>query len=165
MPDAEPPPPALRQALKELEERLGRSLTDASDGHARWELYRAALGSAAARPALLAAVTAEPDGALASGVVGEVLERLPRAERDTWVRVLPPAVRGFSERRARELAALEDLRTGALAPDRVPELVDGWSDWLQLRVAGEVRDATALRAVAASGRTKRIRRTATEALG
>ncbi|MEU2496406.1 hypothetical protein [Streptomyces sp. NPDC007883] len=163
MADAEPSP-ALRDALRRLEEHLGRSLPNPSDGHARWALYRAALTSDAARPALLAAVTAEPDDALASGVVGEVLERLPRAERDTWVRVLAPAVRAFSERRAQELGTLEDLRTGAIDPDRLPRLVDDWSDWLQFRAATEA-DATVRRALAASGRTKRIRRTAAESLG
>ncbi|MGI5480556.1 hypothetical protein [Streptomyces lavendofoliae] len=164
MADAEPCA-ELRGPLRQLEEHLGTSLSDASDGHARWELYRAALGSDAARPALLAAVTAEPDGALASGVVGEVLERLPRPEREAWVQALAPEVREFSERRARELATLEDLRSGALAPDRVPELIDTWSDWLQLRLATESGDETVLRALAASGRTKRIRRTAGESLG
>ncbi|QGV78430.1 hypothetical protein [Streptomyces ficellus] len=164
MADAEPPA-ELRAALRQLEEHLGRSLSDASDGHARWELYRAALGAETARPALLAAVAAEPDGALASGVVGEALEGLPRTERDAWVQALAPEVRGFSERRVRELGVLEDLRSGALAAAGVPELIDAWSDWLQLRLATESDDATVLRALAASGRTKRIRRTAGESLG
>ncbi|MFI1466354.1 hypothetical protein [Streptomyces wuyuanensis] len=164
MADAEPPA-ALRAALRRLEADLGRSVSDVSDSHARWELYRAALGSETARAALLAAVTAEPDGALASGVVGEVLEGVPRTERGAWVRALAPEVRAFSERRVRELGVLEDLRSGALAPDRVPELIDGWSDWLQLRVATETRDDMVLRSLVASGRTKRIRRTAGESLG
>ncbi|MFV6027861.1 hypothetical protein [Streptomyces sp. NPDC056264] len=155
--------PELREALGGLEDLLGRTVTDVTDGHARWELYRAALASDAARPALLAAVVAEPDGALASGVVGEVLERLPRAERSTWVEALSPSVRAFSERRARELGVLEDLRAGAPAPD--PEAVTGWSDWLQLRIAAEVSDGAVLRLLAESGRTKRIRRAAAEALG
>lgn len=108
--------PELREALRGLEDRLGRTVTDVNDGHARWELYRAALASDAARPGLLAAVVAESDGALASGVVGEALERVPRADRNIWVEALSPAVRAFSERRARELGLLEDLRAGAAAP-------------------------------------------------
>ncbi|MFG3503997.1 hypothetical protein ACGF5F_00660 [Streptomyces sp. NPDC047821] len=164
MADAELPP-ELRGALRELEERLGSSLTDAHDGHARWELYRAALATDAARPALLAAVTAEPDGALASGVVGEVLERVARGERDAWVQALAPSVRAFSERRARELGALEDLRSRAIAAERVPELIDGWSDWLQSRIVTDAPDEAVLRVLAASGRTQRIRRAAAEALG
>ncbi|MFF8830012.1 hypothetical protein [Streptomyces sp. NPDC015131] len=164
MADAEPPA-ELRDALRQLQEHLGRPLSDASDSHARWELYRAALGTETARPALLAAVTAEPDGALASGVVGEALEGLPRTQRDTWLRALAPEVRAFSEKRAQELGVLEDIRSGALAPDDVSELIGDWSDWLQLRLATESRDATVLRSLAASGRTKRIRRTAAESLG
>ncbi|UYQ65828.1 hypothetical protein [Streptomyces peucetius] len=157
--------PELRDALRVLEDHLGKPLPDAHDSHARWELYRAALATDTARAALLGAVRAEPDGALASGVVGEALERLPRTERETWIRSLAPEVRAFSERRARELCALEDLRSGALAPGRVPELIDTWSDWLQLRIVTEAPDETVLRALAVSGRTKRIRRKAAEALG
>ncbi|MFJ4470816.1 hypothetical protein ACIP2X_25500 [Streptomyces sp. NPDC089424] len=158
------PTPRLRDALRRLEEGLGRVLADAGDGHARWELYRAALDSGPARPALRDAVAAEPDGALASGVVGEILERLPRAERGDWVGALAPEVRAFAEHRARELATLEDLRSGEIAPGRVPELLADWSDWLQLRVAAEAR-APVLRTLAVSGRTRRIRRTAAECLG
>ncbi|MEU6059874.1 hypothetical protein [Streptomyces sp. NPDC047097] len=155
--------PELRQALRDLAQELGTPLPPGpDDGHARWELYRAALRSETARPLLPAAVRAEPDGALASGVIGEALERLPRPERDTWVAALPPAVRAFSERRARELATLEDLRAGT--PVQVPDVSD-WSDWLQLRAATEVRHPEVLSALAASGRTKRIRRTARESLG
>ncbi|MEU6484298.1 hypothetical protein [Streptomyces sp. NPDC046887] len=155
--------PGLRQALQDLARELGTPLPPGpDDSHAPWEVYRAALRSETARPLLPAAVRAEPDGALASGVVGEVLELLPRPERDTWVAALPPAVRAFSERRARELAILDDLR--AEAPALVPEVTD-WSDWLQLRAAIEVRHPGVLNALADSGRTKRIRRTARESLG
>ncbi|WP_406062270.1 hypothetical protein OG462_29740 [Streptomyces sp. NBC_01077] len=157
--------PELREALRGLEDRLGRTVTDVNDGHARWELYRAALASDAARPGLLAAVVAESDGALASGVVGEALERVPRADRNIWVEALSPAVRAFSERRARELGLLEDLRAGAAAPAPDSGSVAGWSDWLQLRIAAEVSDGAVLRLLAESGRTKRIRRAAAEALG
>ncbi|MCX4983548.1 hypothetical protein [Streptomyces sp. NBC_00572] len=156
--------PELREALRGLEDRLGTTVTDVTDGHARWELYRAALASDAARPGLLAAVVAESDGALASGVVGDALERVPRADRNVWVEALSPSVRAFSERRARELGVLEDLRSGA-APAPDAGSVADWSDWLQLRIAAEVSDGAVLRLLAESGRTKRIRRTATESLG
>ncbi|WP_256341286.1 hypothetical protein [Streptomyces sp. TLI_105] len=136
-----------------------------ADGHARWELYRAALASDAALPVLLAAVVAETDAALASGVVGEALERVPRTEREAWVQALAPSVRAFSARRAHELGTLEDLRSGAGVREFGPELVDGWSDWLQLRIAAEVSDPSVLRVLAGSGRTKRIRRAASVALG
>ncbi|MFH8627730.1 hypothetical protein ACH4A8_38585 [Streptomyces vietnamensis] len=157
--------PALRDAVRRLEVLTGTAVPDVADGHARWELYRAALASDAARPALLAAVESENDAALASGVVGEALERLPRTDRETWVQALDPSVRAFSARRAQELGTLEDLRSGAGVREFGPELVDGWSDWLQLRIAAEVSDPSVLRALAGSGRTKRIRRAASEALG
>ncbi|MER7950866.1 hypothetical protein ABTY59_26085 [Streptomyces sp. NPDC096079] len=158
-------PPALRDAVRRLEALTGTAVRDLADGHARWELYRAALASDAARPVLLAAVGAESDAALASGVVGEALERVPRAERESWVRALAPAVRAFSTRRAQELGTLEDLRSGAGVREFGPELVNGWSDWLQLRIATEVSDPSVLRVLAAAGRTKRIRRAASVALG
>lgn len=164
MVDAEVPP-ELRDAVGRLEGLVGTTVSDLTDGHARWELYRAALASDAARPGLLAAVVAEPDGALASAVVGEALERVPRDDREAWVLALAPSVRAFSERRARELGILEDLRSGAEAPVLDAELIGGWSDWLQLRIVAEVSDVSVLRALAESGRTKRIRRTAAESLG
>ncbi|WP_395363638.1 hypothetical protein ACHGLA_25505 [Streptomyces sp. YH02] len=157
--------PELRDAVRRLEALTGRVVTDVTDGHARWELYRAALASDAARPVLLAAVVAESDATLASGVVGEALERVPRADRATWVEALAPSVRAFSVRRAHELGTLEDLRSGAGVKEFGPELVDGWSDWLQLRIAAEVSNPSVLRALAGAGRTKRIRQAASVALG
>ncbi|MEU3477586.1 hypothetical protein ACI2LO_25010 [Streptomyces sp. NPDC033754] len=164
MADAETPP-ALRDAVRRLAALADRAVPDMTDGHARWELYRAALASDAARPGLLAAVAAETDGALASAVVGEALERVPRGDREAWVQALAPLVRAFSERRAHELGTLEDLRSGSTVQAPAPELVDSWSDWLQLRIAAEVSDSSVLRVLAESGRTKRIRRAAAEALG
>ncbi|MFI1713154.1 hypothetical protein [Streptomyces litmocidini] len=157
--------PALRDAVRRLEALTGTAVLDPANGHSRWELYRVALASDAARPALLAAVVAETDAALASGVVGEALERVPRTERDAWVQALAPAVRAFSARRTLELGILEDLRSGPGVREFGPELIDGWSDWLQLRIATEVSDPSVLRALAESGRTKRIRRAASVALG
>ncbi|MDV5148443.1 hypothetical protein R1T08_30840 [Streptomyces sp. SBC-4] len=158
-------PLALRHAVRRLAGLVGWDVPDVTDGHARWELYRAALASDTARPGLLAAVAVEPDGAVASAAVGEALERVPRADRDAWVQALAPSVRAFSERRAHELGVLEDLRSGSMVRAPAPELVDGWSDWLQLRIAAEVSDSSVLRVLAESGRTKRIRRAAAEALG
>ncbi|WP_328343524.1 hypothetical protein OG873_29390 [Streptomyces violaceus] len=78
-----------------------------------------------ALPLLFEAVSLEPDGPLASGVVGEVLERVPADERERWVRILDPSVRAFSERRARVLGVLESLRQGAVPADSVGDLIDG----------------------------------------
>ncbi|MFD0152174.1 hypothetical protein ACWGQ4_32395 [Streptomyces sp. NPDC055721] len=155
----------LRDAVRRLAGLVGRAVPDMTDGHARWELYRAALASDTARPGLLAAVAAEADGALASAVVGEAMELVPRADREAWVQALAPSVRAFNERRAHELGTLEDLRSRSTVQAPAPELVDSWSDWLQLRIAAEVSDPSVLQVLAESGRTKRIRRAATEALG
>ncbi len=151
--------------LRQLEGYLGRSAAaDLDDGHARWDLYRVALDSVGALPLLLGAISAEPDSSVASGVVGEVLERVPAADRQEWVHALVPSVRGFSERRSRELGVLESIRGGDLSAARVADLIDDWTDWLQLRVIGAVRDPDVLRLLAERGRTKRIRHTAREAL-
>jgi hypothetical protein len=109
-------------------------------------------------------VSLEPDGPLASAVVGAVLERVPGDERERWVRILPPAVRGFSERRARDLGVLESFEQGAVSAEVVDDLIDGWSDWLQRRAVRVTADQDVLRVVSQKGRTKRIRRAALDAL-
>ncbi|WP_328356743.1 hypothetical protein OG800_17415 [Streptomyces sp. NBC_00445] len=134
-----------------------------TDGHDRWSLYRAALDTPAALPLLFDAVSLEPDGPLASGVVGDVLERVPEDEREQWVQLLPPGVRDFSARRARELGVLASLEQGGMPSDAVGEIIDGWSDWLQLRAVRAASDKEVLHVVSQKGRTKAIRRAATEA--
>nr|WP_202477997.1 hypothetical protein [Streptomyces sp. SID5470] len=154
------------EALRHLARAVGRPEDDASfaDGHDRWSLYRAALDTSAALPLLFEAVSLEPDGPLASGVVGEVLERVPEDERERWVGILPPAVRDFSARRARDLGVLESLQRGAVPADSVADLIDGWSDWLQGRAVHVTADQDVLRVVSRRGRTKRIRQAAVDAL-
>ncbi|MFF5966113.1 hypothetical protein ACFY64_20715 [Streptomyces collinus] len=160
------PSPALVELLRQLDRAAGRTETEASfaDGHDRWSLYRAAMDTPGALPLLFEAVSLEPDGPLASGVVGEALERVPADERDRWVRILDPSVRAFSERRAHELGVLESLRQGAVPADSVDDLIDGWSDWLQLRAVRAAADTAVLHVVSRKGRTKRIRQAAVEAL-
>ncbi|RPF36343.1 hypothetical protein [Streptomyces sp. TLI_185] len=160
------PSPALGEALRHLARAVGRYEDDASyaDGHDRWALYRAAMDTPAALPFLFDAVSLEPDGPLASGVVGDVLERVPGDERERWVGILPPAVRGFSARRARDLGVLESLEQGAVPAAAVDDLIDGWSDWLQGRAVGATADQDVLRVVSRKGRTKRIRQAAVDAL-
>ncbi|MFD7610839.1 hypothetical protein [Streptomyces sp. NPDC059828] len=85
-------------------------------------------------------------------------------ERDAWVQALAPSVRSFSERRARELGVLEAVQSGEFAAGGAIGMIEGWTDWLQLRVASAAQDADLLRSLADHGRTKRIRHTAREAL-
>jgi len=155
----------MGEVLRHLARAVGRP-GDASfaDGHDRWSLYRAALDTPGALPLLFEAVSLEPDGPLASAVVGEVLERVPGDERERWVGILPPAVRDFSARRARDLGVLESLQRGAVSADSVAELIDEWSDWLQGRAVRVTADQDVLRVVSRRGRTKRIRQAAVDAL-
>ncbi|KOV84907.1 hypothetical protein ADL01_08395 [Streptomyces sp. NRRL WC-3618] len=159
--------PALGEMLRRLSQAVGwyeGADVSFADGHERWSLYRVATDTPGALPLLFEAVSLEPDGSLASGVVGEVLERVPGDERERWVRILPPAVREFSARRARELGVLESLRQGAVSAESVGELIGGWSDWLQSRATRVTADQDTLRVVSQKGRTKRIRQAAVEAL-
>lgn len=160
------PSPALGVVLRRLAQAVGRceDIASFADGHDRWSLYHAAMDTPAALPLLFEAVSLEPDGPLASGVVGDVLERVPGNERERWVRTLPPAVRSFSERRARELGVLESFEQGALSAQAVDDLIDGWSDWLQSRAVRVTADTAVLRVVSQKGRPKRIRQAAVDAL-
>ncbi|WP_105970793.1 hypothetical protein [Streptomyces geranii] len=160
------PSPALGEVLRQLAQAVGRYEDDASfaDGHDRWSLYRVALDTPGALPLLFEAVSLEQDGPLASGVVGDVLERVPGDERERWVQSLPPAVRDFSARRARELGVLESIEEGSMSAAAVDDLIDGWSDWLQLRAVRVIADEGVLRVVSQRGRTKRIRQAALDAL-
>ncbi|WP_030672182.1 hypothetical protein [Streptomyces cellulosae] len=160
------PSPALGEVLRRLAQAVGRYENHASfaDGHDRWSLYRVAMDTPAALPLLFEAVSLETDGPLASGVVGDVLERVPGDERERWVRILPPTVRDFSAHRARDLGVLESLRQGAVSAETVADLIDGWSDWLQLRAVRVTADQGILRVVSQRGRTKRIRQAAVDAL-
>lgn len=161
------PSPAWADALRQLAAAVGRSTAGASfkDGHDRWSLYRAALDTPAALPLLFKAVSLEQDGSLASGVVGEVLERVPADERERWVQILAPSLRGFSARRTLELGVLESLEQGTVPADAVGDLIDAWSDWLQLRAVHATSDEEILGVVFRKGRTKRIRQAAMETLG
>ncbi|MEV8067859.1 hypothetical protein AB0P32_17275 [Streptomyces sp. NPDC085995] len=154
------------EVLSRLAQAVGRYEDQASyaDGHVRWSLYRAAMDTPAAWPLLFEAVAREPDGPLASAVVGDVLERVPKDARERWIGLLPAAVRGFSARRARELAVLESLGRDDMSAEAVGDLIDGWSDWLQRRAAEASTDREVLRVVSRRGRTKRIRQAAVDAL-
>ncbi|MFI2235840.1 hypothetical protein [Streptomyces chrestomyceticus] len=160
------PSQELTEALRQLETILGaKPVSDYADGHTRWALHRTAIEHQAALPALLRAVKAERDASVASGVVGDVLEHLPPQERPIWVEALAPSVRGFSARRAHELAVLESIRGGTFMGATDPDIIESWSDWLQRRIATDVTtDQNVLRALAARGRTKRIRHLARETL-
>ncbi|MFI1394878.1 hypothetical protein [Streptomyces sp. NPDC020681] len=164
MADAEPTAPLL-ELLRQLEAALGRTAApDFTDGHVRWDLYRAATQVAEALPILLRAVSQERDTSLASAVVVEVLERLDPQERAAWVQALDTSVRDFSGRRVQELELLEAVHSGHVTTAEVRRTIDSWSTWLQLRIVAASDDREVLRLFSELGRTKRIRHTALSSL-
>lgn len=164
MAEAEPTDLLLR-SLQQLETVLDRSpAPDYTDGHARWDLYRAAIGVPEAHPILFRAICSEGDASLAAGAVGQLLERLAPEERNAWVQALDPQVRGFSARRVQELDVLEAVTSRNLTAHEARAAIDGWSDWLQLRVIAASDDTDVLRLLSEVGRTRRIRNTALSSL-
>lgn len=175
----------LRQVVEELRQRLAEDEparepapadvhgTTADDiahdalhdpGHDRWALYRRAASAPTAWPLLLRAVRWETDPALASAVVVLMLEKVPGAERKSWVSALAPTARPFSLVRLRELAVYERLCAGVVPEDFGPDDIEGWSDWLQRRAALGLDEERVLTLLARTGRTKKARRTALERL-
>ncbi|GGM79658.1 hypothetical protein GCM10011609_14330 [Lentzea pudingi] len=139
------------QPLAALARETGCTADLASE-HGRWELYQAAFG---ALPLLRAALAHEPDTALRTSVLLRVLDLVD--DHEPWLELVPDDT--YAQRRSREVGVLR--RAADLAPEEID--LPGWSDWLQLRLA-EMPAPTVLRALAAEGRTKRIRRLATAAL-
>ena len=154
--------------------RLARDLAfsgDLADEHVRWALYNQALGRGL-HDLVAAAVAEDDDQVMASGVVVAALERVPSVDRERWVALTSEwTVADFVARRAAELEILESVSGVVPASDEglrraAEELdVDAWSDWLQLRAASSARRAEVLDALAASGRTRRIRHVAATTRG
>ncbi|SNS19750.1 hypothetical protein [Actinacidiphila glaucinigra] len=156
---------SLGQVTAALAHRLGAAPGDLSgllhDEHERWALYRRALEHPACLPDLFDAVAVEPDPSVALGIVLQVLGGLPPDERAAWTdRLGTERGRAYAARRARELGILQGASVTALLQDAsVPE---SWSDWLQLRLAESSQEPAVLNRLVAAGRTKRIRRLASE---
>lgn len=151
----------LEMLIQRLADATGEDVPDFRDGHARWRLYQLTAERMDASELLKKAAEIESDLSIASAIVVMMLERVDPSERQQWVEVLDPSVRSFAERRTRELEILESIDSAAVGSDLS---VDDWSDWLQRKVAQSTRDALVLSILADSGRTKRIRRLASEAL-
>ncbi|MFJ4106548.1 hypothetical protein [Oerskovia enterophila] len=166
--------PVARQEPGAGLSRLVRDLAfsgDLADEHARWALYDQALGRGL-HDLVAAAVAEDDDQVMASGVVVAALERVPSVDRARWVALTSDwAVADFVARRAAELEILESVSGVVPASDeglrRAAEGldVDAWSDWLQLRAASSATRADVLDALAASGRTRRIRHVAATTRG
>ncbi|MEU7823632.1 hypothetical protein [Catellatospora sp. NPDC049111] len=128
------------------------------DEHQRWELYRKAMQTGTCREELLKAVSLDPDVVLGTGVALHMLEIEDPNSRQDWIGILrDDHQREYAFRRAREVEILEAFgNISGLSGD----VVETWSDWLQIRLA-EVSNVTeVLELLAKFGRTKRIRRIA-----
>lgn len=158
-------PRNLDQVTAALAHRLGAAPGDLAgvlhDEHERWALYRTALEHPACLPDLFDAVAAEPDQNVGLGIVLQVLGRLSPDERPAWTdRLGTEHGRAYAARRACELGILRSPSVTARLDDAsVPE---SWSDWLQLRLAESSQEPAVLIRLMDAGRTKRIRRLASE---
>ncbi|MBD3144726.1 hypothetical protein [Microbispora bryophytorum] len=144
-------------------------MADYENEHERWRLYEKALDHAdpSVRKALEAAILQEEDENVALSVVLRVLERAPRSERTAWInRLSGSRSREYARARATDMATLEDLVRNVLPAGEggLCSSVEDWSDWLQLRLAQKSFSADLLKCLATAGRTKRIRRSASERL-
>ncbi|UQU65997.1 hypothetical protein COUCH_06755 [Couchioplanes caeruleus] len=139
---------------------VGVTAGDLEDEHARWEIYLEAMNLPAAYELLRRAVEAESDDNVAASVALRMLERTGEAERADWVNALRGAKREYVSRRAFELLILERIISGAMDPAEVAQEIDGWTDWLQLRVADSATAAGILDLLGEAGRTRRIRNVA-----
>jgi hypothetical protein len=152
----------LDAAIRALAAQLGITGLglDTSDEHQRWELYKEAIDRRTGWDRLLKCVGSEPDAAVATTVVAQVMEMVDAELRKTWVDALPEEGRPFGLQRLREFAILDDPES-AKSPQGGWN-VAGWSDWLQLRLAEGTSHLGVLSELASVGRTKRIRRVAGE---
>ena len=147
--------------VQRLAGRIGEKAGNPSSGHERWRIYRRAIEIPQAWADLLAAIGSDQDLPMASAAAVQLLERVPPEMRDAVVHALASEERReFAALRSRDLGILESLSGGRYEIGNVHKYLDSWSTWLQLRAAGEVTDERILVELARSGRTKRVRSTA-----
>lgn len=150
----------LDDAVEQLAQLVGVTPGDLGDEHARWVIYLKGMESPVARELLLRAVGAETDDNLAASVVLRMIEGIGEDERAEWVNSLRGDKRDYAHRRALELSILERILSDTFDTAEVAQQVDGWTDWLQLRIAESATSPGVLDIVGEAGRTRRIRNTA-----
>jgi hypothetical protein len=150
----------LDDAVEQLARLVGVAPGDLGDEHARWVIYLKGIESPAARDLLLRAVGAETDDNLAASVVLRMIEGIGEDGRAEWVNSLRGDKREYAHRRALELSILERILSGTFDSAEVAQQIDGWTDWLQLRIAESATSPGVLDIVGEAGRTRRIRNTA-----
>lgn len=153
----------LNEVIGELALLYGSASVDPQDGHGRWALYRQAIDAGQPSDLLLDAVALEPDPSIALSLVLHILEKVPEGDRPTWIsRLVVSKGRDYATKRAKELGILQASIAGDLAISADADAPEVWSDWLQLRLAEACLDRTILGILSEHGRTKRIRRIASD---
>ncbi|GAA3583388.1 hypothetical protein GCM10022198_03260 [Klugiella xanthotipulae] len=151
-------------ALAELARTVGVDSSALANEDARWDAYRRVIESRAHVDLLYSCVKSEPDPALASAVVVEVLETVPPQDRGRWVEAVDDSQKDSVRTREWEIGVLDSLNAGQKNVSDVKMSVDNWSNWLQQRIAETEMSWDVLAVIASRGRTKRIRRYASERL-
>jgi hypothetical protein len=133
---------------------------DINDEHQRWELYKRARQVGTCRQELLDAVSLDPDSVLSLSVSLHMLESEDARSREAWIAILRDEhQREYALRRAKEIEILEAFGdVSGLSQD----VIETWSDWLQIRLSEVSNAAEVLEHLSKYGRTKRTRRTASD---
>jgi hypothetical protein len=151
----------LDDIITELARRTGTAIDDMSDEHERWAVYQLAFERGDCSGLLFDAVAVEPVPSVALSIVLQMLGRLSAVTRPAWIEQLVlPDNREYAARRANDLAILQSAEVTRLLVDE--NVQDSWSDWLQLLLAEFSKEPDVLRRLMVRGRTKRIRRYATQ---
>jgi hypothetical protein len=154
---------SFQELLADLVRCTGSTIGDANDEHERWPVYLAARERTECLGLLFRAVALEPVPSVALGIVLQVLGRLPESTRPAWIAQLRREDgRDYATRRAKEIAIYQSRAATPLLVDE--DVQESWSDWLQLLLAEFSDEPPVLRRLAEKGRTKRIRRFATQRL-
>jgi hypothetical protein len=144
--------------------RLDRdSVTDPEGEHERWALYLRAMDHEDRVGLLFDAVGLESDPSVALSLVLRMFEKLPAAMRETWAdQISSEKKREFARARIGELDVLRSAEEGLLPLNQAEGAYQEWTDWLQLKLADAAADNSILELLADRGRTKRIRRIASD---
>jgi hypothetical protein len=154
---------SLEGILAELAQCTGSVIDDTADEHQRWSLYQNACKKSECFDLLIGVVALEPDPNIALGIVLQVLGRVSPVSRATWIAQLQSARnRDYAAGRAKELGIYQNRAITALLANEGVE--QSWSDWLQIRLAEFSEEAAVLQRLSERGRTKRIRRMASQRL-
>lgn len=154
----------LRAKLHELASVQGAHPGDLDDEHERWALYLVAIRQGLGIAQLFDLLPLEPDLAMSSSAVVNLVERSAPEERRAWLSRIPQEAREYPEGRVVELETVDAILSGDLPASHVAANLDSWSNWLQIRITDYVEDPAVLEILAEHGRTERIRRQAREGL-